>query len=91
MYRSRTKLLEVLSISSELISWMRAWELLWRRSWRLLNHGSRKILTGLRLLAETLLSGRNLRRSIAPGKYENVLDNAPSGHYANYTHPPNLN
>lgn len=87
MYRK----LEFLNVSSELISWMRAWELLWRRSWRLLNHTIRKILTGFKLLAETLLTGRTLRRSVSPGKYENVMDNAPSGHYAHYTHPPNLN
>ncbi len=87
MYRK----LEFLNVSHELINWMRAWELLWRRSWRLLSYSSKLLLGGIYLLAKTLLNGRNLRRSVAPGRYENVLDNAPSGHYANYTHPPNLN
>lgn len=87
MYRK----LELLNVSSELLGWMRAWELLWRRSWKLLNHSAKLFLNGFYLIARTLLTGRNLRRSVAPGRYENVLDNAPSGHYANYTHPPNLN
>ena len=73
MYRK----LEFSNVSHELMSWMRAWELLWRRSWRLFNHASKKLLNGMRLLAETLLSERSLRRSVSPGKYENVLDNAP--------------
>lgn len=87
MYRK----LEILNLSSELLGWMRAWELLWRRSWKLLSHASKLLLNGFYLLAKTLLNGRNLRKSVAPGRYENVLDNAPSGHYAHYTHPPNLN
>lgn len=86
MYRK----LDYLNVSHELTSWMKAWELLWNRSLRLLNHTSKKMLNGLLLLTRTLFSGRNLRRSVAPGSYENVLDNAPSGHYAHYTHPPNL-
>ena len=82
MYRR----MELLKVSHELISWMKAWELLWRRSWRLL----RKVMTGLLLFAETVLNGRKLRRTVAPGKYENV-ENGPSGYYSSFTHPPNLN
>jgi hypothetical protein len=70
----------------ETLGWIRAWELLGRRSWRL----AKRVFNGLLLLAETVLSGRKLRRSVAPGKYE-AVENRPASYYSHFTHPPNLN
>lgn len=81
MYRK----LNYFGVWHETLGWMRAWELLGRRTWRLMG----RLLNGLLLFAEAVLNGRELRRSVGPGKYEKV-ESTPSG-YSHFTHPPNLN
>ena len=80
------KQIEYVSFSNEFNNWMRAIELLFKRSLRL----SIRVFFGVLSFLNVLLNGRELRRSIAPGKFENIADHAPAGHFAHFSHPPNM-